>query len=113
MGSKLRPETRSSTAPALPDQTAYYAVYGAVQGQDGLCHGRLHDGYGAHCAIGSLWHNQGSIALQASLIDEVAAVNDSVPHLSNKQRKQHVLRWLRWKLAQLGLPTPGRPAAQP
>ena len=105
MSSKLRPETHDSTAPALPDNTAYYAIYGAVLAQTGLCHGRLDDGRGAHCAIGSLWAttNKGGITLHASLIDEVAAVNDSVPHLSKRQRKAHVLRWLRWKLDAIGM----------
>jgi hypothetical protein len=100
--SKLRPGLNDSKEQALPDETAYYAVYGAVQAQDGLCHGKLHDGRGAHCAIGSLWTTSHS-TLKSAFIDEVAAVNDSVPHLSNKQRKAHVLRWLRWKLDRLGV----------
>lgn len=109
--SRLRASgTSASTAPALDDKTALYAVYGAVQGQPGLCHGRLHDGKGAHCAIGSFWDGAPKTTLHSSLIDEVAAVNDSVPHLSNVKRRAHVLRWLRWKLQQIGISTPGAKA---
>lgn len=103
--SKLRPEgTRASTGNALPDSTALYGIYGAVKGQCVLIHGQLHDGHGAHCAIGSFWTASPKSTPNVSLIDEVAAVNDSVPHLSGQQRRAHVLRWLRWKLKSLGMP---------
>lgn len=107
--SKLR-QTVPGTGPSLPRETAYYSIYGAVQSQPGLCHGQLHDRAGAHCAIGSLWDANPKITLEESLIDEVAAVNDSVPHLNKEKRKAHVLRWLRWKLDRIGIKTPGRPS---
>lgn len=71
--------------------------------QPGLVHGKLHD-HGEHCAIGSYFDINDGTSLPEPLIDEVAAVNDSVPHLSNLQRRAHVRRWLRWKLASLGMP---------
>lgn len=78
-------------------------ILSAVQRQRGLLHGKLHD-HGAHCAIGSYFQINNHTSLPDSLIDEVAAVNDSVPHLSERGRKLHVARWLKWKLAQLGMP---------
>lgn len=105
--SRLRPETVNSTDQAIPDMTALYAIYGAVKAQDGLCHGKLHDGRGAHCAIGSLWASSPG-TLHASLIDEVATVNDAVPHMTPRQRKAYVLRWLRWKLQGRGFTLLGR-----
>lgn len=66
-------------------------------------HGKL-DAHGEHCAIGSYFHVNARTALPESLVDEVAAVNDSVPHLSEKKRKWHVARWLKWKLGTLGYP---------
>jgi predicted anti-sigma-YlaC factor YlaD len=82
--------------------TAYYMILGAVQAQRGLVHGRLHD-KGEHCAIGSYFAVNTRASLDYDIIDEVAAVNDSVPHLSTTQRKRHVLRWLKWKLTLLGM----------
>ena len=109
MSSRLRPGIPSTSDPALPDNTAYYAIYGAVRAQSGLCHGVLHDRRGAHCAIGSLW-DTARVVLTSALIDEVAAVNDSVPHMTKRQRRAFVLRWLRWKLQQVGVALPGRKA---
>lgn len=102
--SRLRPELRTTTSdqPVLTNGTAYYAIYGAVQGQGGLCHGKLHNGL-EHCAIGSYFNNRRATALPTALVDEVAAVNDSVPHLSPRGRKSYVLRWLRWKLDRVGM----------
>lgn len=102
--SKLRPELNSgSTKPCMSNGTAYLMIYSAVKAQPGLVHGKLHD-HGEHCAIGSYFEINDTTSLPVALIDEVAAVNDSVPHLSNAKRKQHVARWLRWKLANLGMP---------
>ena len=108
MRSKLR-KTYPSTDPAPKDGTAYLMIYSAVRHQDGLIHGMLHDG-GRSCAIGSFFNDNPKLALNTSLIDEVAMVNDSVPHMSAKQRREHVSRWLRWKLQQCGLNVPGKVA---
>ena len=106
--SKLRPELNSgSSKPCMSNGTAYLMIYTAVQQQDGLIHGRLH-GHGAHCAIGSYFNINDNTSLPETLIDEVAAVNDSVPTFSTARRKAHVARWLRWKLQSLGYPLPGR-----
>lgn len=101
--SRLRTELSSgSNKPCMSNGTAYLMIYSAVKAQDGLIHGRL-DAHGAHCAIGSYFDVNGRTSLPESLIDEVAAVNDSVPNMTMRGRKQHVSKWLRWKLAQLGL----------
>jgi hypothetical protein len=102
--SALRKELKSgSTKPCMTNGTAYLMIYTAVQRQQGLVHGKLHD-QGEHCAIGSYFDVNDNTCLPATLIDEVAAVNDSVPHLSNPKRKAHVAKWLRWKLTQIGMP---------
>ena len=61
------------------------------------------DAYGEHCAIGSYFALDKHVALPMDLIDEVAAINDSMPTLTEKQRKREMLRWLRWKLTALGM----------
>lgn len=76
----------------------------AVEQQHGLAHGVLHNDVREHCAIGSYFTVNPRTALSDALIDEVAAVNDSVPTYTARQRRQHVLRWLRWRLTQLGMP---------
>lgn len=102
----LRPEMRSTTGPCVTNGTAYLMILSAVEIQAGLIHGKLH-AHGAHCAIGSYFAINRT-ALPMDLIDEVAAVNDSVPHLSEPSRKRHVLRWLKWKCQTLGMSLPGR-----
>lgn len=102
--SELRKELKTgSTYPCMSNGTAYMMILSAVETQPGLVHGKLHD-HGEHCAIGSYFEINDKTCLPSTLIDEVAAVNDSVPGKSNRQRKLHVRRWLRWKLAQLGMP---------
>lgn len=111
--SRLRPELKGNPKgyPSMSNGTAYMMIYSAVQSKPGLVHGRLETN-GDFCAIGSYFDINDKTALPSALIDEVAAVNDSVPHLSMRQRKVHVARWLRWKLAQLGMQLPGK-AAKP
>ncbi len=105
--SNLRPELNNVNAKSgtyCPSGgTAYLMVYAAVQTKDRLIHGQLHK-CGESCAIGSFWDVNPKLALSVHLIDEIAAVNDSVPNATPRQRKLHVSRWLRWKLAQLGMP---------
>jgi hypothetical protein len=88
----------------MKNGTAYLMIFTAVQQQQGLIHGRLRDSTGASCAIGSYFNMNHQTSLPNALIDEVAAVNDSVPQYSRAKRRHHVLRWLRWKLAQLNMP---------
>lgn len=99
--SNLRPETRTTTDPAIRGGTAYFAIYNAVKAQNGLIAGKLHDN-GAYCAIGSYFAQPKHMALPMDLIDEVAAVNDSMQDVTRLARKRGVLRWLRWKLGELG-----------
>lgn len=101
---QMRPADPST--PCMSNGTAYYMILSAVQQQRWLIHGTLHD-HDEYCAIGSYFEVNKRTCLPMTLVDEVAAVNDSVPHLSNRQRKLHVARWLRWKLQQPGMSLPG------
>lgn len=101
--SKLRPTLRTGTYPAMTNGTALLMIHSAVKAQNGLVHGKLEE-RGEFCAIGSYFEVNPRTSLYDELIDEVAAVNDSVPHVSSRQRRLHVLRWLRWKLARCGMP---------
>lgn len=98
--SKLRREVKDSNNPAMPDDTALFLIRESLKKRKGLIYGRLHDGYGNHCAIGAFWEDNPKIALHSSLIDEVAAVNDSVPPSATaKERWKRVNSWLRFKIA--------------
>lgn len=99
--SKLRSRgTKDSTATAMPDDTALFLIRESVAKRRELIHGRLDDEYGNHCAIGAFWEDNPGIALHAALIDEVAAVNDSVPpYATPKERWKKVNSWLRFKIA--------------
>jgi hypothetical protein len=96
---KLRPECKTSTSPALPDDTALFLIRDSVARRRTLIHGRLHDNRGHHCAIGAFWTDNPGATLNSSLIDEVAAVNDSVPPTATPQERwKKVQSWLRWKI---------------
>jgi hypothetical protein len=100
--SKLRPEAKDSNQPALPDDTALFLIRNSVAKRRSLIYGRLHDGMGDHCAIGAFWADNPKITLHSSLIDEVAAVNDSVPITATPhERWRKVNSWLRFKVASL------------
>jgi hypothetical protein len=100
--SKLRPEcvTADSGDPsALSDETALFLIRDSVARRRKLIYGRLHDGVGNHCALGSFWSDNPRAVLHSSLIDEVAAVNDSVPPSATPQERwKKVNSWLRWKI---------------
>ncbi len=104
--SRLRPETRAADPkePCLKNGSAYFAIYNAVREQRGLIHGHLDNVLGEHCAIGSYFALPKHVCLPMDLIDEVAAVNDSMPTVSKPRRRLQMLRWLRWKLGTLGMP---------
>jgi hypothetical protein len=112
--SKLRPEVKGDgTGMFTPTNgTAYLMVYNAVQSKGKLIHGKLH-AHGESCAIGSFWDVNPKCALHHAFIDEVAAVNDSLPKATPRQRRLHMLRWLRWKLAQCGMPGFKAPKTKP
>lgn len=111
--SKLRPELVDSTRPLYvpPRDTALLLIHNAVKDRDaGLIHGHLHQ-KGESCAIGCYFDAHRDYSLPSALIDEVAAINDSVPRYTMKQRRAYVLRWLRWKLGQAGVPGFRKPTA--
>jgi len=92
---------------ALPDDTALFLIRDAVARRGSLIYGRLHDGKGEHCAIGAFWADNPDRVLNSSLIDEVAAVNDSVPETATPhQRWKKVNEWLRFKIALLAKKVP-------
>lgn len=96
--SKLRPECGNSNAPAIPDDTALFLIRDSVGRRGSLIWGRLHDGAGGHCAIGAFWEDNPRATLHSTLIDEVAAVNDSIPRTASPQERwKKVMSWLRWK----------------
>jgi hypothetical protein len=98
--SKLRPEANSVPAGnAMSDDTALFLILDSVSRRRGLIYGRLHDGKGAHCAIGAFWTDNPKMTLHSSLVDEVAAVNDAVPPTATAQERWKKVRsWLRWKI---------------
>ncbi len=104
--SSIRPECVSARAstPCVRGVTAYLGIYNAVKGQrNGLIHGRLHNSFGQHCAIGSYFDAVGTgTSLPTDLLEEVANVNDSARYCTPKQRRTTVMKWLRWKLKSLG-----------
>ena len=104
--SKLRPELKDAKpgTPCMRNGTAYLMILNAVAQQRGLIHGQLQTPKGEYCAIGSYFHDNGKTCLPRELIDEVAAVNDSMPRLTPVQRKKRMTQWLKWKLAMLGMP---------
>lgn len=100
--SKLRPETETyrGSESALPDDTALFLIRDSVAKRRALIYGRLNDGAGEHCAIGAFWADNPGRILHASLIDEVAAVNDSIPKTATPhERWRKVNSWLRFKIA--------------
>lgn len=105
MPSAIRPELVAGNGKdtELRGGTAYLTVLEAVKQQDGLCHGRLHGARGEHCALGSFFVINKHATVSWGLVDEIATVNDSVPHMTPLGRKRHVQRWLRWKLYECGM----------
>lgn len=111
MASKLRPECGSGNGIALPDDTAIFLIRDAVARRRTLAYGQLHDSKGRSCAMGAFWDDNPKLTTTWKLLDEVAAVNDSLPKTATpQQRWKKVMEWLRWKtkvLAQASAPTSG------
>jgi len=100
--SKLRPECGPGKGEALADDTALFLIRDSVAKRRSLIRGRLHDGKGGHCAMGCFWTDNPNITLHTALIDEVAAVNDSIPPGALPSvRWKKVNEWLRWKVKAL------------
>lgn len=102
--SKLRPTlvTSRDGSPCMRNGTAYLMILNAVESRSGLIHGQL-EAKGEYCSIGSYFHVNKGTALPEALIDEVAAVNDSMPTLTPIVRRKRMIQWLKWKLADLGM----------
>jgi hypothetical protein len=101
--SGLRPECGISSQPAMPNDTALFLIRDSVAKRGGLIHGRLRDN-GGRCAIGAFWEDNPRVTLNSSLVDEVAAVNDSLgPKATPKQRWKKVNEWLRWKIRSMAV----------
>lgn len=99
MRSKLRPEVVCGNGVALPDSTALYLIYDAVAKRRTLIRGKLDDDAGHHCALGWFWNDNPELTMSWALLDEVAAVNDSVPATATPQKRwKKVTGWLRWKI---------------
>jgi hypothetical protein len=101
--SELRPTlNRHSKLPCMSDGTALLMVLQSTKRREGLIHGELKRN-GEYCAIGCYFKDHSNTSLPEDLIDEVAAVNDSVPNYTPRKRKWFVQKWLRWKLEKLGI----------
>lgn len=98
--STLRPECKDSVKPITYGRDyALRKIYDAVRKRRSLAYGKLHAADGKHCAMGCFWEDHFGAVLDASLVEEVASVNDSVPPTATpKERRKHVLRWLEHKL---------------
>lgn len=100
--SKLRPECRTSTKTAMANVKVYYLLRMSLRKRRSLIHGRLDDDRGRHCAMGAFWADHPHVAVYSSIVDEVAAVNDSVPKATPFKRWCVVNEWLKLKLKNLG-----------
>lgn len=98
--SELRPECTTSNKPrTFGDAAATWKIYDAVRKRRSLGFGKLDTDDGKHCAMGCFWEDNPRSVVSSKLIDEIAAVNDSVPPTAKpSERRKHVLRWLEWKL---------------
>lgn len=106
MASKLRPECGSGNGVVLPEDTALFLILDAVNRRRVLIAGRLHDGGGHHCAMGAFWADNPRLTVSWKLLEEVAAVNDSLPAKATPQERwKKVNSWLRFKIKCLATPT--------
>lgn len=96
--SRIRPSLVNSNNPALPDATALYMIADSVSRRTQLIHGMLRDLHGHACAVGAFFDDNPKIVLHDNLIDEVATYNDSMSDATRRERRNRVLRWLRWRL---------------
>lgn len=103
--SKLRAsETQTSKGgKALPNDTALFLIRDAVAKRRGLIYGKLNGpNVGEHCAMGCFWDDNPDAIVESTLVDEVAAVNDSLPKSATPhERWKKVSSWLRFKLKSL------------
>ena len=102
--SKLRPELEDGDDDSIyiPRDTALFLIRDSVAKRRSLIHGQLSDGNGHYCALGAFWEDHPDTSIDDSLVDEVAAVNDSIPpQATARERWKKVNEWLRFKIAAL------------
>lgn len=101
--STLRPECGTAkVANSVPYDTMLFLLRDSVAKRRELIHGRLDDGRGNHCAMGAFWEDNPQITVPSKIVDEVAAVNDSLgAGATAKERWKKVNSWLRFKIAAL------------
>jgi len=102
--SKMRPELVNARPGerAIPNDTALFLIRDSVAKRRTLIFGRLDGPNGEHCAIGSFFADNPRAVLNCDLIDEVAAVNDSIPPTATPhERWRKVNEWLRFKIASM------------
>jgi hypothetical protein len=90
-------QSQPSGAPAYSYRDGLRAIRNAVGMRPGLAHGTAMDRSGTMCAVGSCFSDS-KLGLPSDLVREVTAYNDSMPHVSERTRRNRVLRWLNWRL---------------
>lgn len=95
-------ETVDGKGSAIPNDTALFLIRDSVAKRKRLIYGTLENAKGEHCAMGAFWEDNPGACINADLLDEVAAVNDSLPPTATPhQRWKKVNSWLRFKIATL------------
>jgi hypothetical protein len=102
--SSLRPECGLSTKPSATEPFLLRTLNRALAKRRGLAFGRLNGANGSHCAMGCFWAAEPGYSVTFSLIEQVAAVNDSVPkELGSSVRMRVVRNWVRNRMKSLGV----------
>lgn len=104
--SKLRSECKTAESQCGPQApaTIYYRIFSLLSKRRGLIYGKLDGAAGEHCAMGCYWNQYSQDTVPTAIVDEIAAVNDSVkPGESKFKRWQRVRTYLRIKLATHGI----------
>ena len=99
--SELRPTLKSSNKPGLTYKSTYFRVLEATASVRSLIHGKLDEGRNS-CAIGT-YFRQCNMPIDTKAIDEIAAYNDSFPHLTPHARWKKVRKWLKFQVDHLKL----------
>lgn len=100
--SVLRPECGTGKTPVLPRDTLLFLIQKSVSARHDLIYGRLNGPNETHCAMGAFWADNPTLSVPSDLVDEVAAVNDSIPETATPHaRWKAVNSWLRFKIASL------------
>jgi hypothetical protein len=105
--STLRPEceTAPASAQAITPEMLFRRLHLALKKRRGLAFGQLNKSDGSACAMGCFWNENPGVVVDSSLIDAVAAVNDSVQLKagSSRLRMKVVRNWVRARAKALGI----------